>query len=218
MIAIYAIRTTELPDAYKALELSGYAEAWKARHPNVRNNDTARASLGGLLLLEAAGLAGKLCYTDRGRPFLEGQTVDFNITHTGTYVLCAVDRNADGNLLGLDAEDVNPERGIHCDGMAKRWFSDGEQALFSQEPTQTNFLRIWTRKEAFLKRTGKGLCAIREADTCALGVDREVDFAEYTLDGTLITLCVKKGNVAPRAISVLTKRELYDRLSKKRDR
>lgn len=212
MIELYGISIKELPPVQDALTLLKCADAWKAQHAGFLESDATRASLGGLLLLQYAGLGGTLCYTSNGRPYLAEQAVDFSVTHTKTRVFCAIDRAAKEERLGLDAEDLKRRMSLDPMCMAKRWFSDAEQAFLAKEPTQKRFLQLWTRKEAYVKRNGKGLGGIREADTLSLRVNEEVDFFEYTLGETLVSLCVNKGRCAPAAIAIPDNRELLEKL------
>lgn len=214
MIEIYGISLNDLPSVQDALSLLESAEAWRAKHPSFMENDAARASLGGLLLVQYAGLCGDLCYTESGRPYFAGQAADFNITHTKTQVFCAIDESASGSPIGLDAEDLTDARAFDPAGMAKRWFSDAERELFLQDPTLEGFLRIWTRKEAYVKRNGKGLGGIREVDTLSRQISDEVDFFAYTVDKTLVTLCTGKGRGAPDAIKMTCNKALIDQLKK----
>ena len=42
----------------------------------------------------------------------------------------------------------------NLDEMVARWFSESEQKAFLASPTKETFLRIWTRKEAYVKAKG----------------------------------------------------------------
>ena len=211
MIELYGMRIEELPTVEESLALSSWATVWRSRHPRFSQTDAARAGLGGLLLLEVAGLRGNLRYTEKGRPYLEGQAVDFNLTHTKTLVLCAIGR-PESNVacrVGLDAEDLCSDRMLDPCAMAKRWFSPAEQELFIQDPTTERFLKIWTKKEAYVKWTGEGLGGLRSADTTA---PREVAFWEYEVEGAAVALCAPPCHLPPREITMLTGQELCRRL------
>ena len=73
-------------------------------------------------------------------------------------------------------------------------------------------LRIWTKKEAYVKRNGTGLGGIRNADTRSLAVCAEVDFCSYTVDKTILSLCMGKGQVAPSTILRINRQELLEKL------
>ena len=87
-----------------------------------------------------------------GRPYIAGNSVYFNLSHSGTKVLCAVSPVP----VGCDVEQID-----HFDDtIVKRFFHEKEaSAIFSsqsEEQKRERFYRIWTLKESFLKATGQG--------------------------------------------------------------
>ena len=79
----------------------------------------------------------------------------FNLSHSGALVLCAFAR---GHEVGVDVEALREAaRGSE---IVRRYFAPEEQrALAAAGPGDRDraFLRVWTRKEAVLKATGRGL-------------------------------------------------------------
>ncbi|WP_233899249.1 4'-phosphopantetheinyl transferase family protein [Tenacibaculum piscium] len=121
---------------------------WKDRELNL---------LGKLLLIEGLKLYDielkclkKLKYNKYGKPYLD-LDLDFNISHSGEYVLCALSR---GLRLGIDIEkieklDLNSITGV---------FTKNE--LFhinSSEKKEKTFYDYWTSKESVVKAIGRGL-------------------------------------------------------------
>ncbi len=97
---------------------------------------------------------------DAGKPFIEGTSVEFSITHANGIVGVAVSQD---HPLGLDIEKVHPTR----EGFAERYFSEQEQAQIraASNPTQA-LIRLWTAKEAASKYHGTGLgWRVAEIDT-----------------------------------------------------
>jgi 4'-phosphopantetheinyl transferase len=101
-------------------------------------------------------------YGPQGKPELANagstveQSLQFNLSHSQELGLCAITR---GRRLGVDLEHV---RAAALDGLeiAERFFTATETALVRSAPAETRaatFLRLWTRKEAYLKGHGKGL-------------------------------------------------------------
>ncbi len=83
-----------------------------------------------------------------GKPYLAGRTdVNFNISHSGQYVACAVCDRA----VGVDIQTLTPCRLT----VARRFFTDAEieAAVLGGD---IEFTKIWTRKEAYLKMLGTG--------------------------------------------------------------
>ena len=93
MIEIYGIELRQLPDRIgirKVLDASLYS-SWKARHRNIRDERTARASLAGFLILQMCGYTGEILYSESGRPYFADIDIDFNITHNEYAVFCAIE-------------------------------------------------------------------------------------------------------------------------------
>jgi 4'-phosphopantetheinyl transferase len=93
-----------------------------------------------------------------GKPVLaaeHGDAVRFNLTHSGGRGLLAV---ACGREVGIDLEQARPLPDALAIG--ESFFSPRENAVLRGLPPgerEQAFLNCWTRKEAFLKATGKGL-------------------------------------------------------------
>ncbi|MCM1158750.1 MAG: 4'-phosphopantetheinyl transferase superfamily protein [Bacteroidales bacterium] len=100
-------------------------------------------------------------YGEGGKPMLSADTlkrtqrpfVDFNLSHSGSYVVLAVD----DKCVGIDIEGKKGERLA----VAKRCFCEEEYediiAGGTVEEQRRRFLHYWTCKEAYLKRSGEGL-------------------------------------------------------------
>lgn len=215
MIEILGVElsTLCLQDKPEALLDQRFFAAWQERHKGMREGDARRASLVGLLLLQAAGVRGELAYDRLGRPYLPGQHLDFNISHTGSGVFCAVERGDDkacgyAPRVGIDAEEMRARGQLRTSDMARRWFSENEQATFFANPTMESFLRIWTRKEALVKWLGEGIEALKRTDTVNAEAMHGVRFQSYTEGKTLITLCHSATLIPPSAVHMLTGGEL----------
>ena len=96
------------------------------------------------------------------KPFAENLAVEFNISHSGNIVVCAVANNP----IGIDIEQVRP---IELK-IAKRIYTEDELCyLFGFAPSEDDFnvspddemlirfFELWTAKEAYLKYTGTGI-------------------------------------------------------------
>lgn len=81
------------------------------------------------------------------------EQLDFNLSHSGKYVVLAVSDKP----VGVDVERLRNNR----QNIAKRCFHKKEyediMALQSQESRDRRFLEYWTMKEAYVKRSGDGL-------------------------------------------------------------
>lgn len=206
MIRLCGASQDQLPSQKQLLGCiaPAFCKAWRDHHGTVRDENAARRSLGGLLLLECCDVRGRLAYADNGRPYVQEAGVDFSITHTARHVFCAVEFPDDrsGTLLrvGLDAEELERVRRLRISALAERWFTARELAVFQSDPTPLTFARIWTRKEALVKWTGEGISALHSADTCLAEERLGVRFYEYRVDGTLLSLCCRAEAVPPKAV------------------
>ena len=93
-------------------------------------------------------------YGPRGKPELVGETLRFNLSHSQGIALLAVTRS---RAVGIDLEQITQE--VELDKIARRICSDREFAAINRCPSEKRsqvFFNAWTRKEAFIKATGKG--------------------------------------------------------------
>ena len=87
------------------------------------------------------------------KPALDGTTGwQFNVSHSGNWLLIAIGRAQ----VGVDLEWVNPGFPFH--DVFELSFSHAEQRhIESAADARLAFYRLWTRKEALVKATGKGM-------------------------------------------------------------
>ena len=116
-----------------------------------------RLLLGRYLRLEPGQL--QFSYGAWGKPALDGKfresRLRFNMSHSHGVALYAV---TEGREIGIDVEHVRPD--FASDNVARRFFSPLEVDVFSELPEDDRvaaFFRCWTRKEAYIKATGRGL-------------------------------------------------------------
>jgi 4'-phosphopantetheinyl transferase len=93
---------------------------------------------------------------EHGKPYLaDYPELAFNLSHTADRVMIAVARRCQ---LGVDIEICKPRHNLS--GLVEKCFAEEEAAYWEQlselQKTQA-FYRFWTRKEAFVKATGRGI-------------------------------------------------------------
>jgi 4'-phosphopantetheinyl transferase len=97
-----------------------------------------------------------LSTTAEGKPIWDDPCgLSFNLAHSGDLAILAV---AAKRPVGIDLEAVDQR--AHYETLAKQGLSPRELQIFVQLPESERtaaILRIWTRKEAFLKAVGVGL-------------------------------------------------------------
>ncbi len=119
-----------------------------------------------------------LMYGKHGKP--RHESLHFNLSHSGVYVICAVGEQE----IGCDIQKLRPCK----EQMVRRFFTPDEQEyIFAADGSEQKerFVTLWCRKESFLKRTGEGL--IRELNqlSCLDGTD----FYEMKMGDYIICIC-----------------------------
>jgi medium-chain acyl-[acyl-carrier-protein] hydrolase len=127
----------------------------KDRRHFVAGRGILRALLARYLRRDPAAL--EFAYNPQGKPTLAGGAGDlrFNLAHSHGLALVAV---AQRREVGVDLERIRPE--FAGDQVAERFFSPAEVAALrtlAEDQRQDAFFACWTRKEAYMKATGKGL-------------------------------------------------------------
>ena len=89
--------------------------------------------------------------TATGKPFFpDHPQLQFNLSHSGTFALCALDDSP----VGVDIEVIRP----HHPRLAQRICSPAELEWVNTQPDpQRALLSLWTKKEARVKQNGCGL-------------------------------------------------------------
>lgn len=97
----------------------------------------------------------KLSKTAEGKPYIEGEPLQFSVSHSQNLWVCAVGYT---DSLGVDIECIKRVRDLS--GIATRYFHPDESAAFQllgEAKQPSYFYSRWTLKEAFLKALGCGI-------------------------------------------------------------
>lgn len=118
--------------------------------------DQLRTEIGILLtehLLLSAGVNEEILHTitrsNFGKPFLPDSTFDFNVTHSGDYVVAVCSPLKE---IGIDIEQ---NRAIESSAY-ESIFHPEELAFLKSENSPNRFFELWTKKESLLKAMGTG--------------------------------------------------------------
>lgn len=115
-----------------------------------------------------------------GRPEIEGLPLDFSLSHSGSYVLCAVSEQPVG-------ADIQQLRDTDSRKLAQRFFPESECEKLEkcrESGRQQLFFEMWTRKEAYGKLTGEGVVPVLNRETC------EVYWADFPApEGYALAVC-----------------------------
>ncbi|MCP3660220.1 MAG: 4'-phosphopantetheinyl transferase superfamily protein [Bacteroidetes bacterium] len=144
-----------------------------------------------------------------GKPYLKDNNFYFNISHSGEWVICVIDKR---NIVGIDIEEVKKVdlNIIH------QVFHPNEVDMFNNFDTSVEkkdlFFDIWTIKESYIKANGRGLSIYpntmevrfnRENNIRLLleNIDTNRFFKQYKMiDGYKIAVCNYSSNSFPEKV------------------
>ncbi|NLR62738.1 4'-phosphopantetheinyl transferase superfamily protein [Chitinophaga varians] len=181
----YSVFDTPLPEHRFERLLAVLPEQARRKVLRFHRWEDAHASLlGKHLLLHAFSQAGRqpdleeVLYTSAGRPYWSDGP-DFNISHSGNMVVCAVDT---GGRVGIDIEQNG---GIDFSDFREQ-FAENEwrQVVTAPDPVW-QFYRYWTMKEAVAKANGIGIV---ELPAIHILSDSAVELQGFTWTLTPLTL------------------------------
>ena len=145
---------------------------------------------------------GEIEFIKNGKPALKGSDICFNLSHSGTKVMCSVSDED----VGCDVEMIAP---IDLN-IARNYFYGSEYDTIAAAEGDSRydlFYRFWTLKESFMKVTGLGFELPLDAFRIMLGnpitVDQDVDgrdyhFREFFLDdGYHYACCSVNRDIGP---------------------
>ena len=109
---------------------------------------------------------------EKGKPYFKAYPeFHFNISHTENVIAVAFSKKD----VGVDIEklrSVNPK-------IARKFFTEDERAFVKNDK---DFFYVWTRKEAYIKRNGRGFsCPLISFDILNRKDIKTFDLGEFTL-------------------------------------
>lgn len=138
---------------------------------------------------EEAYVQAEFAKKEHGKPYIVGQPIHYNISHSGQYVVLVTAKTE----VGVDVQEKKPAR---MEALAKRYFSKEEWQVFAEckneEEKKDLFYYIWCRKEAYGKYLGTGLNT-EVLQTNVLVDLEDIQFIEYeAVEGYQISICCGK--------------------------
>lgn len=155
-------------------------EDYRAKAPELKGKELTDFLVGRCLNMEKA----EILRMDGGKPYIEGGPC-FSVSHSGNLFACVVSPDN----IGID---IQHRRGVDAVGIARRYFI--EEEISRIEADSDWFFRIWARKEAFAKYTGRGLQQIMAKEGV---LDRsDVIFIDRMIgDDCFCSICAGKGRM-----------------------
>ena len=123
-------------------------EQYKEEYPELKGRQLTEALVRSILE-EQGIIEPQILRTDRGKPYLAGNELYFSVSHSEDMFACLL---ADCNV-GLDIQQL---RDVRAEALARKYFTE-EEYHYMKSRGEDGFFRLWTRKEAFAKYTGRGL-------------------------------------------------------------
>ena len=164
-----------LPHFTRGLSIDELQRAGRMRMPKLQERYIISRGLLRWLLgnyLDCTPESIPIACTLQGKPYLPASCstaqLHFNLSHSRDAILFAVRR---GEPVGIDVEYMRDS--LDFVSLAKRFFSEQEYRDINSlaELKQKNAIYThWTRKEAYLKATGKGLAGLKEAASLEHGL------------------------------------------------
>lgn len=134
---------------------------------------------------------------EHGKPELHNiPDYHFSLSHSNNHIVCT----SSNRPVGIDTEYLR----LYNRKLAARYFHKTEyEYLESLEDgmKNTEFTRLWTMKEAYLKMTGTGLSASLDS-FCLINNTCSASFRNYTVNDHTISTCTTAGH--NRDISIIT--------------
>lgn len=140
-----------LPDGER-LRIEKYSR-WEGRMARLIGRLLLRDGLKILLGEETPHL--NIIYKDRDKPALAGN-IDFSISHSGEYVICALSQ---GGRVGVDIEKIRDVEWAKF----SRWIPPAQWLALNQSANpKDDFFTFWSINEAILKGSSQGLTALSD--------------------------------------------------------
>ena len=112
-----------------------------------------------------------------GKPTINNGEWKFSVSHSSDYAVCGLSKTE----IGVDLEKIRYMK--NALPLAKRFFSSAEYDLMGKSSSDETFFKIWTKKEAYLKRRGWGIYTdLTKIDTSAQ------TFATYAWNGYVMSV------------------------------
>ncbi len=118
--------------------------------------------------------------TKNGKPYIKDSKLNFNVSHSADAIIAIVGLGYDS--LGIDMEVLqNKDR----EKIIKRFFQKDEIAFInSSEDKNLEFYRIWTKKEAYIKKNALNMTYISKINVLKEKIDT------FTIDNIIVSVCI----------------------------
>lgn len=218
MLWIYNITLTDFFDNKEQQLLNCVCNERKRKTMGYKNNIDKKLSLYSVLLLQygLAHVVGgnkketiEFEYSKFGKPRMKNfSNIDFNFSHTRNHIVCAISTYGS---VGVDVEKIeNPPYDI-----MKDFYHSKEMDYVNSSTSNRNdrFFEIWTRKEAFLKKIGRGLeDNIKELNCFNI----KENYFEYMIKDYKCCICYDYFELSVKDVCSVTEEKIYSYFTKEK--
>lgn len=160
-----------LQQAYANLSTSRKEHIDRLRQPEDKARSLAAELLVQRLLREQYAVTGAALHRKpNGQPYLSGCDLHVSISHCDRTVACAVSREP----VGIDVEKIRPIdlnicRHVCTEEEKSYVGTDGTEGQVCRDPEiLRRFFEVWTAKEAYFKKCGTGIIALKSVNVLPL--------------------------------------------------
>lgn len=149
----------------------------------MRKRESALHCIGAEICLSVAlglPLPINLKTAPNGKPFIEN-TPQFNLSHSGDYVVCAVDENP----IGVDIEKISRMKEAVFARIASPLEKQKAAAIQDGELLEY-YCSVWTKKESLLKLTGEGI----RKELSTVCTESEGRYHTEKIGGYILSVCL----------------------------
>ena len=120
-----------------------------AKKLSIAAGELAKKSIAEVLNIDPESIRFRT--TKAGKPYAENLNIEFSISHSGNIAVCAISDKP----VGIDIELIKDV----SFNVAKRLFTPDEQKYVFEkwDVSKQRFYEVWTRKEAYVKKIGRGI-------------------------------------------------------------
>ncbi|WP_337966365.1 4'-phosphopantetheinyl transferase superfamily protein [uncultured Flavobacterium sp.] len=155
----YSYLSEENHESLLKNNLHHFSEEYQNKIRRFRRWQDAQLSLlGRILLFEGIKEVGLFCPADKeikftkyNKPFFEDNLIQFNISHSGEIVVCALSLK---NEIGIDIEIISD---VTIDDFKFQMTENEWSEIINSNNKKSSFFSYWTQKEAVIKAHGHGL-------------------------------------------------------------
>lgn len=101
--------------------------------------------------MDVLGISKEILRTQKGKPYFAELPIEFSVSHTGDLWVCLM--SDEKCAVGVDVQVMKT---YSYEKIAAVYYTKDEQDYVAEKGRE-GFFKIWTRKEAYAKYTGRGL-------------------------------------------------------------